>query len=80
MPTYTFRNMNTGEEFDDFMSMSSLDEYLKTNPHLTTVINGAPALVSGRGMGKPDNGFRDLLKDMKKTHSKGISRSSINTF
>jgi len=72
--------MNTGEEFDDFMSMSSLDEYLKTNPHLTTVINGAPALVSGRGMGKPDNGFRDLLKDMKKTHSKGISRSSINTF
>jgi hypothetical protein len=80
MPTYTFRNNETGEEFDDFMSMSSLDEYLKTNPHLTTVINGAPALVSGRAMGKPDNGFRDLLKDMKKTHSKGISRSSINTF
>ena len=80
MPTYTFRNNETGEEFDDFMSMSSLDEYLKTNPHLTTVISGAPALVSGRGMGKPDKGFRDLLKDMKKTHSKGIGRSTINTF
>ena len=80
MPTYTFRNMNTGEEFEDFMSMSSLDDYLKSNPHLSTIINEAPALVSGRGMGKPDNGFRDLLKDMKKKHSKGISRSTINTF
>ena len=80
MPTYTFKNNETGEEFEEFMSMSNLDDYLKSNPHLTTVINGAPALVSGRGMGKPDNGFRDLLKDMKKTHSKGISGSTINTF
>lgn len=37
---------------------------------------------SGRGVGKskPDSGFRDLLKDMKKKHSKGITRSTINTF
>lgn len=80
MPTYAFRDNNTGEEWQDFMSISALDEYLAANPHITQLVNGAPMIASGRGMGKPDQGFRDLLKDMKKKHSKGISRSTINTF
>jgi predicted nucleic acid-binding Zn ribbon protein len=80
MPTYGFRDNNTGTEFTEFMTISALDDYLKTNPHLTQLVNGAPMIASGRGMGKPDNGFRDLLKDMKKKHSKGITRSTINTF
>jgi hypothetical protein len=80
MPTYKFLNNDTGEEFEDFMSISALDEYLKTNPHLTQLVNGAPLVHSGRGMGKPDQGFRDLLKHIKKGNSKGIKRSTINTF
>jgi hypothetical protein len=80
MPTYKFLNNDTGEEHEDFMSISALGEYLKTNPHITQLVNGAPMISSGRGLGKPDNGFRDLLKDMKKKHSKGITRSTINTF
>jgi len=80
MPTYRFLNNDTGKEFEEFMSISALDPYLEENKHLVQLVNGAPALASGRGMGKPDNGFRDLLKDMKKKHSKGISRSTINTF
>jgi hypothetical protein len=79
MPTYRFCN-EIGEEFEEFMSISALDEYLKNNTNLTQLVNGAPSISSGRGMGKPDQGFRDLLKDMKKKHSKGISRSTINTF
>ena len=31
MPLYTFRDMNTGEQFDEMMSMSSREEYLKDN-------------------------------------------------
>ncbi|QMP83844.1 MAG: hypothetical protein [Caudoviricetes sp.] len=80
MPTYKFANNETGEEFEEFMTISALDEYLKENPTLTQLVNGAPMISSGRGVGKPDQGFRDLLKDMKKKHSKGISRSTINTF
>ena len=80
MPTYKFLNNDTGEEHEDFMSISALDEYLKTNPQITQLVNGAPALSSGRGMGKPDQGFRDLLKHIKKGNSKGITRSTINTF
>jgi hypothetical protein len=80
MPTYKFLNNDTGEEYENFMSISALDEYLKTNPHLTQLVNGAPALSSGRGMKKPDQGFRDLLKNIKEGNSKGISRSTVNTF
>jgi hypothetical protein len=80
MPTYKFLNNDTGEEFEDFMSISALDVFLKENPHLTQLVHGAPLVHSGRGLGKPDNGFRDLLKTMKKGNSKGISRSTINTF
>jgi hypothetical protein len=80
MPTYKFANNETGEEFEEFMAISALDEYLKENPTLTQLVNGAPMISSGRGRGKPDNGFRDLLKDMKKGNSKGFRRSTINTF
>lgn len=79
MPTYKFLNNDTGEEFEEFMTISALDEYLKNNPHLTQLINGAPMIHSGRGMKKPDDGFKDLLKDMKKKHSGGITKSTINT-
>lgn len=80
MPTYRFVNNETGEEFEEFMTISALDEYVKENPHLTQLVNGAPMISSGRGMKKPDQGFRDLLKDIKKKNSRGISRSTINTF
>jgi hypothetical protein len=80
MPTYRFLNNETGDEFEDFMSISALEVFLAENPNLTQLVNGAPMIASGRGMSKPDNGFRDLLKEMKKKNSKGISRSTINTF
>ena len=79
MPTYKFLNNETGEEFEEFMKISELDEYIESNPHLTQLVNGAPMLHSGRGMGKPDDGFRDVLKQIKKNANKGITRSTINT-
>lgn len=80
MPTYSFLDTNTDREFTEFMSISELEIYLTENPNIVQTVNGAPMIASGRGMGKPDQGFRDLLKDMKKKYSKGITRSSINTF
>lgn len=80
MPTYRFKNNDTGEEFEDFMSISALEVFLTENPNITQLVNGAPMIASGRGMGKPEQGFRDLLKDIKKKHSRGITRSTINTF
>lgn len=81
MPTYTFMNTNTNEEFDITMSMSELDTYISENPHLQQVLKSMNIVDSTRlGVRKPDNGFRDLLKHMKKKHSQGITKSTINTF
>jgi hypothetical protein len=80
MPTYKFQNKETEEEFELFMSISELGEYLNKNNNIKQLIGGAPMISSGRGMGKPDDGFRDILKEIKKKNSKGITRSTINTF
>ncbi len=37
MPTYSFKDNNTGEEFDEFMGMSEKDKYLEDNPHISQV-------------------------------------------
>ena len=79
MPTYRFLNNETGEEYEEFMKISELDAYLESHPEVTQQPT-APALSSGRGLGKPDAGFRDVLKQIKKNANKGITRSTIETF
>ena len=81
MPNYTFRVKKTGEEITETMSISSLDKFIKNNPHLEQVI-GAPAIGDSvrLGLKKPDAAFRDKLKEIKKKHSRGITKSTVNTF
>lgn len=78
MPTYTFRNTKTEQVFDLFMKMSEKDQYLTDNPDMVSVI-GAPLTVTSLDM-KPDNGFRDVLKEIRGHHDKRFTRSTINTF
>lgn len=66
MPTYTFRNKETGEQFDQFMKISEREEYLKQNPHLESLITGAPMMMDPMraGVRKIDNGFKDVLQQI----------------
>ena len=80
MPTYNFINTINNEEFEEFMSISSLETFLQENPHIVQQVGGAPMIHSGRGLKKPDNAFREILREVKKKNSKGISRSTVNTF
>ena len=83
MPTYLFRNKDTGEEWEEFMGISAADEFLKENPNIERLINGVPGIASGAMHGarsKPDEGFRDILREMKKKSSGGFTKSTINTF
>ena len=80
MPFYKFLNTKTNKEFTELMGISEMEGYLRDNPHITQLVNGAPMIVSGRGMGKPDDSFRDVLREIKKKHSKGRTKSTINTF
>jgi hypothetical protein len=82
MPSYTFKNLNTGEEWTDIMSISEREEFLSKNPQVQQQLTSAPALGDSirLGLRKPDNGFRDRLREIKKAHSKGFTRSTVNTF
>jgi len=82
MPTYTFYNKKTKKYFDRQMTMAEHEEFSK-NPdyqQVPTVVG----LHSGRGLGgglKIDDGFNDVLKEIKKKHSGGFKsgRSTIQT-
>jgi hypothetical protein len=69
MPTYTFRNKETGETFDQFMTIASREQFLKENPNLETIISGAPMMMDPvrAGVRKVDNGFKEVLQ---KIHSR----------
>lgn len=64
MPTYVFRNIETGEQFEKILKMSELDSFRAENPQLETVIQavafGDPTkLTSSR---KFDSGFKEVLQ------------------
>jgi hypothetical protein len=68
MPTYSFYNNQTGEQFDEMMKFSEREEYLKNNPHITPVVTAA-ALVSGVSTSnKIPSGFNDVLHKVAEKH------------
>jgi hypothetical protein len=78
MPTYNFLNRNTGKHIERFFdTIAEAEQYEKDNPHLEWLCS-APGIVDSFRVGirKPDDNFRDRLKDIKKTHK----HSKINTF
>ena len=77
MPTYKFKNLITCVEYEQFMSIAEMEVYTQ-NPNIK-LLPSMPAIVAGIDR-KPDNGFRDILKNIKKESERGISRSTINTF
>lgn len=65
MPTYNFKNNDTGEEFEKFMSISARDTYLKENPHIQSMLSGAPMIGDPVRLGRGDQGgFRDVLRNI----------------
>jgi hypothetical protein len=69
MPTYAFRNKETGEVTEKFMSISAREEFLKQNPQLESMVNGAPMICDPVRVGarKMDTGFKEVLQ---KIHSR----------
>lgn len=79
MPTYTFRNKNTGDVFDKIMSYASREDYLKENPDLE-VIMGAPAMGDSVRLGvrKNDDGFREVLSKIGAANYKSNLRDKLS--
>ena len=69
MPIYTFENTKTGKVYDDMMSISEKESFLKKNKHikqLLTTINISSGVV-GVNM-KNDGGWKDNLSRIAEAH------------
>jgi len=70
MPTYSFKNTRTGEEYQDFMSWKQRQNYLKDYPHIEPCLT-TPALVGDHLMGvgpSVDNGFKENMSRIAEAH------------
>lgn len=78
MPTYEFRNKETGDVIAVFMKMSEREQYLQDNPHLEQTITQAPAFTGDHVSIKKDTGFKEVLQ---KIHEKtpGSQLNKIST-
>lgn len=77
MPIYNFRNTDTGETSEVTLKIAELDSFKSENPHLQQVHLSAPKLSRDDGKQKPDEGFRDVLRSIKKASGRN---NNINTF
>jgi predicted nucleic acid-binding Zn ribbon protein len=59
MPTYSFRDKQTGEVFDVFMSVSELDTFLDNHPELEKLLSAPMFLGTNMNGGLNNNTFYD---------------------
>ena len=67
MPTYSFKNNDTGEEWEEFFSISGKEEFLEKNDHIVQL----PSLISIIGdVGgiKNDGGWKDNMSRIAEAH------------
>lgn len=85
MPTYRFKNIETNEEFEDFLSISKKEELLKKNPHIISLIQPV-TIVSSVGSidSKMSDGWKEVLSKVAENHpgsplSNRYGKSSIKS-
>ena len=67
MPTYTFKEKDTGETFDKIMKISEKADFLKRNPNLESVLS-APAFVGDHIVKKMDGGMKETIQRIAEQH------------
>ena len=72
MPTYTLRDIKNNNEWDVNCSYEELQTILNEMPDVIKVLS-TPKIVSGVGslQSKVPDGFKDKLKQIKKSSGKG---------
>jgi hypothetical protein len=70
MPTFKFRNTETGEEWDEFFTSNDAKyEALEKNPHIKQMPSSF-SIVSTTGTidGRTDDGWKEVLSKAAETH------------
>ena len=68
MPTYSFVNENTKEEFSELMSMSEREAFLSDNPNIRQLPPTQMNIVAGVGGIRTDNGWKENLSRIAEAH------------
>tara|TARA_Y100000004_G_scaffold115674_1_gene129914 strand:+ start:93 stop:407 length:315 start_codon:yes stop_codon:yes gene_type:complete len=69
MPIYTFQNTKTGKVYDEMMSISEMESYLKKNKHIKQQIHSVNIVGGIQGIThKNDGGFKDVLSKIADAH------------
>ena len=70
MPFYTFENKKTGKVYDEMMSISEMESYIKKNKHIKQLLNkiNISSGVMGVGQMKTDGGWKDMLSRIGDAH------------
>jgi hypothetical protein len=79
MPSYTFKNLDTGEIFEKSMKISELDSYKQQNPMHERYFDAAPAFTGDHitAVKKYDTGFKEVLQRIhEKTPGSQLDKSS----
>lgn len=77
MPTYEFRNKETGEVTEHIMRIAELDAFKEANPQLERFISQAPAFAGDHITIKKDTGFKEVLQRIhEKTPGSQLDKTS----
>ena len=69
MPTYNFKNTDTGEEFEEIMSMSEREKFLEQNSHIKQLPSLFAMSYTGTGDRiKNDSGWKENLSRIAEAH------------
>ena len=68
MPTYKFKNTDTEEEFEDFMTMKERETFLSENPHIQPLLTTA-ALVGDHIINRMDGGMKETFSRIAEAHA-----------
>lgn len=82
MPTYTFKNKNTGEEEEHRMKIAEYDQFKLDNPHLERFIRpqdlpgfGCPVRL---GIRKTDDGWKEVISKVAGSQPKSNLKDTLS--
>ena len=68
MPSYSFKNTETGEEFDEFFTIANREKFLEQNPHVQQ-LPSMVSIVGGHGDRiKNDSGWKENMSRIAEAH------------
>ena len=68
MPSYSFKNTETGEEWEELLTISEREKFLEQNPHVQQ-LPSMVSIVGGHGDRiKNDSGWKENMSTIAEAH------------